>query len=93
MACEELDINFIGIEKEREYCEISQKRIAAVRGKTLPVINHTETHRAEERFAGDKSNSNPVRATTASPNENPPRNDEHRQRLINEAVAKLKRKT
>jgi len=30
MACKELGINYIGIEKEKEYCEIAEKRIAAV---------------------------------------------------------------
>ena len=60
-------------------------------GLTLPVISHTEMHRTGERFAGDKSKSpNPVQVTTASPNENLSRNDEHRQRIINEAVRKLK---
>ena len=30
MACKELGINYIGIEKESEYCEIARKRIAVV---------------------------------------------------------------
>ena len=30
MACKELGINYIGIEKEKEYCEIARKRIAAI---------------------------------------------------------------
>jgi len=30
MACKELGINYIGIEKESEYCDISVKRIAAI---------------------------------------------------------------
>jgi len=30
MACKELGINYIGIEKEQEYCDISIKRIAAI---------------------------------------------------------------
>jgi site-specific DNA-methyltransferase (adenine-specific) len=41
MACKELGINFIGIEKEREYCEISVKRIAAVPGQEITL--HVET--------------------------------------------------
>jgi len=30
MACKELGINYIGIEKESEYCEIARKRITAI---------------------------------------------------------------
>ncbi|HUS88304.1 MAG TPA: DNA N-6-adenine-methyltransferase [Desulfosporosinus sp.] len=61
-------------------------------GLTLPVISHTETHRAGERFAGDKLKANPVQATTASLNENLPRNDEHRQSIINAAVSALRKR-
>lgn len=88
MACVELGINFIGIEKEQEYWEIAVKRIAA-KGKTLPVISHAETPKAVERFVDNKSQENTVQTATSSPNENPPRNDEHRQRLINAAAAAL----
>lgn len=92
MACAALGIGFIGIDKELEYCEISVKRIAAISGKTLPVISHTKMPRAGERFVGDKlENVIPVQATTTSPNENPPRNDEHRQSIINAAATALRR--
>ena len=30
MVCKELGINYIGIEKEKEYCEIAKRRIAAI---------------------------------------------------------------
>ena len=40
MACKELGINFIGIEKEPEYCEIAVKRIAAVPGQEITL--HTD---------------------------------------------------
>ena len=40
IACKELGINFIGIEKEPEYCEIAVKRIAAVSGQEITL--HTE---------------------------------------------------
>ena len=37
IACKELGINFIGIEKEPEYCEIAVKRIAAVKGQEITL--------------------------------------------------------
>ena len=46
IACKELGINFIGIEKEREYCEIAVKRIAAIGGTEITL--HTENPPAEE---------------------------------------------
>jgi len=33
MACKELGINYIGIEKEKEYCEIAKRRIAAIKAE------------------------------------------------------------
>jgi len=41
MACKELGIDFIGIEKEREYCEIAVKRIAAVDGAEVTLQAET----------------------------------------------------
>ena len=41
ITCKELGINFIGIEKDREYCEIAVKRIAAVGG--VEITLHSET--------------------------------------------------
>lgn len=81
MACAELGIGFIGIEKEAEYCEISAKRIAAISGTTLPVTKNVETFRATRDFAGG----------SCRPNENLPHISEHRQSIINMAVAKLRR--
>ena len=87
MACKELGINFIGIEKEREYCEIAVKRIAAVPGKeitletTLPVTKNVETFRTTKDFAGG----------SRRPNENLPHISEDRQSIINAAVAALRR--
>lgn len=86
MACKELGINFIGIEKEAEYCEIAVKRIAAVEGQeitletTLPVTKNVETFRATKDSVGG----------SRRPNENLPHVSESRQFLINEAVKKLK---
>ena len=37
MACKELGIDFIGIEKEQEYCDIAIKRIAAIPGKEVTL--------------------------------------------------------
>ncbi len=76
MACKELGINFIGIEKEREYCEIAVKRIAAVPGQeitlhtesTLPVTKNVETVRTTTGFVSGGQ----------------------RQKIINDAVTKLK---
>ena len=45
IACKELGINFIGIEKEAEYCEIAVKRIAAVEGQEITL--HTDNPPAE----------------------------------------------
>ena len=56
IACKELGINFIGIEKEREYCEIAVKRIAAVQGQeitletTLPVTKNVETDEQRQKI-------------------------------------------
>ena len=88
MACKELGINFIGIEKEREYCEIAVKRIAAVEGQeitlhtepTLPVSKNVETFRTTKDFAGGSRH----------PDENLPHVSESRQSFIDEAVRKLK---
>ena len=90
MACKELGINFIGIEKEREYCEIAVKRIAAVKGQEitlhadapLPVTKNVETFRTTKDFAGG----------SRRPDENLPRISEDRQRIINAASAALKEK-
>ena len=41
IACKELGIDFIGIEKEREYCEIAVKRIAAVGGQEITLYTET----------------------------------------------------
>ena len=49
IACKELGINFIGIEKEQEYCEIAVKRIAAVPGQEITL--HTETPPIEKPVA------------------------------------------
>ncbi len=76
MACKELGINFIGIEKELEYCEIAVKRIAAVPGKEITL--HTET-------------TLPVTTNVVVP-KSKPANDEHRQSIINAAVAALRNK-
>jgi len=46
MACKELGINFIGIEKEPEYCEIAIRRIAAVEG-IHPIPLHIDNIPAE----------------------------------------------
>lgn len=87
IACKELGINFIGIEKEREYCEISVKRIAAVEGQeitletTLPVTKNVEMFRTPKAFAG----------IGRRPNENLPHVSEDRQRIINAASAELRR--
>ena len=87
MACKELGINFIGIEKEKEYCEIAVKRIAAVEGHeitletTLPVSKNVETFRATKDFAGGGRR----------PNENLPRISEHRQSIIAAANASLRK--
>ena len=88
IACKELGINFIGIEKELEYCEIAVKRIAAVPGQeitletTLPVTKNVETSRTPIDSAGGGRR----------PNESLPHVSEHRQSIINVAVAKLKNK-
>ncbi len=90
MACKELGINFIGIEKEQEYCEIAVKRIAAVPGQkitlhtetTLPVTKNVETFRTTKDFAGG----------SRRPNENLPHISESRQRIINAASAALRKK-
>ena len=88
MACKELGIDFIGIEKEPEYCEIAVKRIAAVSGQeitldsTLPVTKNVETFRTTKDFAGG----------SRRPNENLPHISEDRQRLINAASAALREK-
>ena len=71
IACKELGINFIGIEKEREYCEIAVKRIAAVEGQEITL--HTDNPSARE------------------PHQTPAL-DEHRQSIINAAVAALREK-
>jgi len=86
MACKELGIDFIGIEKEREYCEIAVKRIAAVPGQditletTLPVSKNVETFRATRDSAGGGRR----------PNESLPHVSESRQRIINAASAELR---
>ena len=88
IACKELGINFIGIEKEREYCEIAVKRIAAVPGQeitletTLPVTKNVETVRATTGFVSGGGR----------PNENSPHVSESRQSIINAAVAALREK-
>ncbi len=87
IACKELGIDFIGIEKEKEYCEIAVKRIAAVEGQeitletTLPVSKNVETFRATKDFAGGGR----------CPNENLPCISEHRQSIIAAANASLRR--
>ena len=88
IACKELGINFIGIEKEREYCEIAIKRIAAVEGQeitletTLPATKNVETPRATTDSAGGGR----------CPNESLPHVSESRQRIINAAAAALRNK-
>jgi len=79
MACAELGIGFIGIEKEPDYCEISAKRIGSILGKPLPVSKNVEMFRVEKDFAGG----------SPRPNENLSRVSEHRQRIINAASAEL----
>ena len=37
VACKNLNRNFIGIEKEKEYCDIAEKRLSAVQPKLLGV--------------------------------------------------------
>ncbi len=87
MACKELGIAFIGIEKELEYCEIAVKRIAAVEGQeitlesTLPVSKNVKTFRTTKDFAGGNRR----------PDENLPHVSESRQRIINAASAALRR--
>jgi len=89
MACKELGIDFIGIEKEREYCEIAVKRIAAVSGQeitletSLPVTKNVETFRTTTDSAGGKCR---------RPNESLPHVSESRQRIINAAAAALREK-
>ncbi|KKL06959.1 hypothetical protein LCGC14_2590830, partial [marine sediment metagenome] len=92
MACKELGINFIGIEKEPEYCEIAVKRIAAVPGQkitleiTLPVTTNVDTFRTTKDFAGGS------RRPPSSPhNKNLPHISESRQSIINAASAALRR--
>ena len=62
MACKELGINFIGIEKEPEYCEIAVKRIAAVPGQkitleiTLPVTTNVAVPKPKPNISESKQN-------------------------------------
>ncbi|KKN45596.1 hypothetical protein LCGC14_0681610, partial [marine sediment metagenome] len=87
IACKELGISFIGIEKEREYCEIAVKRIAAVEGQeitletTLPVTKNVETVRTTTGFVSGGG----------CPNENSPHVSESRQSIIDAASAALRR--
>lgn len=78
IACAELKIGFLGIEKEPEYCEISQKRIAAVSGITLPINKNTELARLA------------VDSTDGDCQPKLPYISEHRQSIINAASAKLR---
>jgi site-specific DNA-methyltransferase (adenine-specific) len=88
IACKELSINFIGIEKEREYCEIAVKRIAAVSGQeitletSLPVTKNMETVRTTKDSAGGKCH---------RPNESLPHVSESRQRIIDAASTALRK--
>ncbi len=58
ITCKELGIDFIGIEKEREYCEIAVKRITAVPGQEitlhaetpLPVTKNVETDEQRQKI-------------------------------------------
>ena len=94
IACKELGIDFIGIEKEKEYCEIAVKRIAAVEGQeitletTLPVSKHLKMHVPGNcsqviRQARD--------CQPSGGNENLPQNAEHRQSIIAAANASLRK--
>ena len=76
IACKELGINFIGIEKEAEYCEIAVKRIAAIEGQEITL--HTKTPSPQQIPLPVIKNESFV--------------SESRQRIINAAVAALKEK-
>ena len=76
IACKELGINFIGIEKEAEYCEIAIKRIAAIEGQEITL--HTKTPSPQQISLPVIKNESFV--------------SENRQRIINAAAAALREK-
>ena len=94
IACKELGINFIGIEKEKEYCEIAVKRIAAVEGHeitletTLPVSKHLKMHVPGN---GSQVIRQARDCQPSGGNENLPQNAEHRQSIIAAANASLRK--
>ena len=68
MACKELGINFIGIEKEREYCEIAVKRIAAVPGQEiiLPTEATPPAEVTKSKPANDEYRQNIINAASTA---------------------------